>query len=49
MRNSIEKLLQYMPLCEEIKKVKDFLLFKKIFENAQGKNQQSLLMMLYTN
>ena len=28
-----------MPLCEEIKKVKDFLLFKKIFENEQGKNQ----------
>ena len=27
------------PLCDEIKKVKDFLLFKKIFENAQGKDQ----------
>ena len=23
------------PLCDEINKVKDFLLFKKIFENAQ--------------
>ena len=38
-RKSIEDLLKHLPLCDEIKKVKDFLLFKKIFENAQGKEQ----------
>ena len=41
-RKTIESLEAHMPLCEEIKKVKDFLLFKKIFENAQGKNQAEL-------
>ena len=41
-RKTIESLEGHMPLCEEIKKVKDFLLFKKIFDNAQGKNQAEL-------
>jgi len=35
----IESLEKLRPLCDEIKKVKDFLLFKKIFENAQGIDQ----------
>ena len=40
MKNSINKILKkYESLCDKIKKVKDFLLFKKIFENAQGKDQ----------
>lgn len=38
-RKSIESLEKHSSLCDEIKKVKDFLLFKKIFENAQGKDQ----------
>ena len=38
-RKSIEELLEHITLCEEIKNVKDFLLFKKIFENTQGINQ----------
>ena len=41
-RKTIESLEGHMSLCEEIKKVKDFLLFKKIFENAQGGNQAEL-------
>ena len=36
---SIEELLKHKPLCQNIKTVKDFLLFKKIFENAQGNDQ----------
>jgi len=36
---SIEELLKHKPLCQNIKNVKDFLLFKKIFENAQGNDQ----------
>jgi hypothetical protein len=35
----IESLENLRLLCDEIKKVKDFLLFKKIFENAQGIDQ----------
>jgi len=38
-KKSIEYLEKHKPLCDEIKKVKDFLLFKKIFENAQGRDQ----------
>ena len=38
-RKSIEGLEKHSELCHEIKKVKDFLLFKKIFEKAQGKDQ----------
>jgi len=38
-RKAIEYLEKRKPLCDEIKKVKDFLLFKKIFENAQGIDQ----------
>ena len=38
-RDSIKVLFKHMPLCEEINKVKDFLLFKKIFENSQGRTQ----------
>ena len=36
---SLEELSKHKPLCEKIKKVIDFLLFKKIFEKAQGNNQ----------
>ena len=36
---AISYLEKHNTLCNEIKKVKDFLLFKKIFENAQGKDQ----------
>ena len=35
IRKSIENVLHHLPLCEAIKNLKDFLLFKKIFENAQ--------------
>ena len=38
MRNKIFSLLKYESLCNEIKIVKDFLLFKKIFGNTQGKD-----------
>ena len=41
-RKTIEELEKYNPLCEEIRKVKDFLLFKKIFENATGKDQAEI-------
>ena len=41
-RKTIEKLEEHNALCDEIKKVKDFLLFKKIFENAQGKDQAEI-------
>jgi len=39
MNNYIDDLLKYESLCEKIKQLKDFLLFKKIFENSQGKDQ----------
>ena len=39
IRKSIEGLLNHLPLCNEINKVKDFIFFKKIFENAQGKDE----------
>ena len=35
IKKSIENVLAHLPLCEAIKNVKDFLLFNKIFENAQ--------------
>ena len=38
-KKTIERLVEQRTLCDEIKKVKDFLLFKKIFENAQGIDQ----------
>ena len=36
-------------LCETIIKVKDFLLFKKIFEYSQGKEYSNVLNMRYKN
>ena len=39
MKNKIDNLLNYDTLCNQINKVKDFLLFKKIFENAVDKDQ----------
>ena len=38
-QKDIKDLESYNTLCDEINKVKDFLLFKKIFENAQGIDQ----------
>ena len=38
-KNEINEFTKYDPLCKQISLVKDFLLFKKIFENAQGKDQ----------
>ena len=38
-QKAIEVLESHNALCEEINKVKDFLLFKKIFENATGIDQ----------
>ena len=38
-KKAIEYLEKHNTLCDEIKKVKDFLLFKKIFENATGKDK----------
>ena len=38
-RKSIEDLLRHLPLCNEINKIKDFMFFKKIFENTQGKDE----------
>ena len=35
----IEKIQRYEVLCDEINKLKDFLLFNKIYENAQGKER----------
>ena len=35
----IEKIQRYKVLCDEINKLKDFLLFNKIYENAQGKER----------
>ena len=39
-RQDIEKLYENKPLCDQIDQVKDFLLFKKIFDNAVGNNQE---------
>ena len=39
MQKEIEYLERHINLCEEINKVKDFFLFKKIFENAIGIDQ----------
>ena len=39
MKVSIDNLLKLKATSDEIYKVKDFLLFKKIFEKAQGKDQ----------
>ena len=39
-RSSIETLLNFLPLCDEINKVKNFLLFKKIFINTRGRDQR---------
>ena len=39
MKKTIKDLEQHETLCNDINLVKDFLLFKKIFENAQGKDQ----------
>jgi hypothetical protein len=39
MKESIERLMHLKNISDEINKVKDFLLFKKIFENAQGIDQ----------
>ena len=38
-KESIKDLTKHRTLCDEIEKVKNFLLFKKIFENAQGIDQ----------
>ena len=38
-QKEIKNFEKYNILCDEIKKVKDFLLFKKIFENATGIDQ----------
>ena len=38
-QKEIKNFEKYNTLCDEIKKVKDFLLFKKIFENATGIDQ----------
>ena len=40
MKEDIENLLKLKPLSEEINKVKDLLLFKKIFENSIGLTQE---------
>jgi len=39
MKNKINELLKYEDLCRQINDVKDFVIFKKIFENSQGKDQ----------
>ena len=38
-KNCIKNLLTHKTLCLEVRKVKDLLLFQKIFENALGDNQ----------
>ena len=48
-RKTIVNLEQHIFLCDEIKKVKDFLLFKKIFENAQRKDKPKFLKLQETN
>ena len=39
-QQDIKELTGLKPTCDEINKVKDFLLFKKIFEKAKGKDQE---------
>ena len=38
--NEIKNLLEKENLCKDIEKVKDFLLFKKIYDKAQGKDEE---------
>ena len=40
IQQDITKLLDLKTQCDEINKVKDFLLFKKIFEKSKGKDQE---------
>jgi len=40
MKEDIENLLKLKVISEEINKVKNFLLFKKIFEKSKGKDQE---------
>ena len=40
MKEDIDKLMGLKPMCDEINKVKDFLLFKRIFEKAKGRDQE---------
>ena len=40
MKHKIAKIQRYEELCLYIIKVKDFLLFNKIYENAQGKDEE---------
>ena len=42
IQERINKLLIHTTLCNEIKQLKDFLLFKKIYENAMGKDKSDL-------
>ena len=39
-RDSVETLLEFSSLCNEIKNVKDFFLFRKIFQNTKDRNQR---------
>ena len=41
MKDSINELKRYKNLCEKVNEVKDFLLFKIIFDNSQGKDQEA--------
>ena len=40
IQKDITKLLELKTQCDEINKVKDFLLFKKIFEKSKGRDQE---------
>ena len=40
IQQDITKLLELKTQCDEINKVKDFLLFKKIFEKSKGRDQE---------
>ncbi len=40
MKDSINELKSHKTLCKNINEVKDFLLFKIIFDNSQGKDQK---------
>ena len=39
MKEDINKLMRLKPTCDEINKVKNLLLFKRIFEKSKGKDQ----------
>ena len=41
MKDSINELKRHKNLCEKVNEVKDFLLFKIIFDNSQGKDQEA--------